>query len=533
MKRTLLAVTIATLGSASVQASPFLPMDARGLSMGNTGVASAKRAHAPAYNPSLLSQAEHDDDFAILFPQVGVTVADDNEVIDTFKDINDDLIPRFEDTLDSGNNDLGDKIQAVSDAANALAAAVPATADEINNAAATIAAIDSANKNLKAALADVETELTNVGSLTSELTNALSSVSGDQVRGRLGMASAIAIPSKSLAGAISFKTDLTFSGRTYFTSEDSALLNAYSAAGLELTNAADSLTDDIDTLLGNANNGTATLDQVLAADGAAQSLQNFTSGNVTTAGGDISIIENGTLSSDAEDAEMNSKLEIVAVAVGELGISLSREFTIMEKKVAVGITPKYQRIMTLHYITEVDNEDEIDEQDLEDSSETFNQFNLDVGASFRFGATNKWIVGVVGKNLLGGKFDTKDAEVRGSLTGETAAGPTIHLDPQFRAGVAFNGDWTTFALDVDLAENKPIAFEQPTQYVALGAEFDLFKTLQLRAGYRTNLSVADADVASIGLGLSPFGLHIDLALMANPNDPEKEIGAALETGFYF
>ena len=112
-------------------------------------------------------------------------------------------------------------------------------------------------------------------------------------------------------------------------------------------------------------------------------------------------------------------------------------------------------------------------------------------------------------------------------------GPEISLKPQYRAGLAFNGDWTTVAIDVDLTENDPIAWENPTQYAAIGAEFDVFDTLQLRAGYRTNLSVSDAEVASIGFGFSPFGLHIDIAAMANPNDVEKEAGVALETGFYF
>jgi hypothetical protein len=82
-------------------------------------------------------------------------------------------------------------------------------------------------------------------------------------------------------------------------------------------------------------------------------------------------------------------------------------------------------------------------------------------------------------------------------------------------------------------ENDPVAFENPTQYAAIGAELDIFSTLQLRLGYRTNMSVADADMVSVGFGLSPFGIHLDIAAMANPSDPEKEAGVALETGFYF
>merc|ERR1712000_563647 len=66
IKRSLLATAIAAMSVQATNAAPFLPMDARGLAMGNTGVASAQRAHAPAYNPSLLSQGSDDDDFALL-----------------------------------------------------------------------------------------------------------------------------------------------------------------------------------------------------------------------------------------------------------------------------------------------------------------------------------------------------------------------------------------------------------------------------------------------------------------------------------
>ena len=82
-------------------------------------------------------------------------------------------------------------------------------------------------------------------------------------------------------------------------------------------------------------------------------------------------------------------------------------------------------------------------------------------------------------------------------------------------------------------ENDPVAFENPTQYAALGVELDVFSFLQLRAGYRTNMSVSGDDVASIGVGLSPFGLHVDIAAMANLDEPKKNAGAALQLGFYF
>src|SRR5690606_13639516 len=106
MKRSLLAVAVTALTSQAVYAAPYMPMDARGLAMGNTGVASAKRAHAPAYNPSLLAQGSEKDDFAILLPEVGVQASDEQEIIDEAELLSDDIIPRFEKAVEGDENSI-------------------------------------------------------------------------------------------------------------------------------------------------------------------------------------------------------------------------------------------------------------------------------------------------------------------------------------------------------------------------------------------------------------------------------------------
>ena len=89
------------------------------------------------------------------------------------------------------------------------------------------------------------------------------------------------------------------------------------------------------------------------------------------------------------------------------------------------------------------------------------------------------------------------------------------------------------AFDLDITENDPIAFEDATQYAALGAEFNVFRLLQLRAGYRANLAATDQDVVTAGIGFSPFAVRMDLGVMANTSDPEKEAGIAFELGVEF
>ena len=108
---------------------------------------------------------------------------------------------------------------------------------------------------------------------------------------------------------------------------------------------------------------------------------------------------------------------------------------------AIGVTPKLQTIETYHYITEMDNEDDIETSDIEDSRATYSHINLDIGASMRLGEHNQWMVGVVAKNLISKDFDLSDAPVRGSSNNLVVEGGTVSLKPQFRAGVSYSNNW--------------------------------------------------------------------------------------------
>jgi hypothetical protein len=551
IKRSLLAASIAAISAQSALAAPFMPMDARGLAMGNTGVASAQRAHAPAYNPSLLSQASDDDDFAIIFPQFGVSVADEEELVDSAQDINDEVVPKFEELFEDGvAGNFTASIQALDAAATSLSNEVNSVATNDGRTPAQKANdLRSRASDFDNALDTVESQLVEVNGVTSDLTKRLDSISGDPLRGRLGVGTALAIPSKSFAAALSINADVNFAGRTVFTRQDQNLINAYGQAASDFVQTAkdQAISTQIDTIATRVeNNDIPTQAQLNPIVASVDTVANYTSPDtVDTAAGDIRIFENGALSTQAEDAELNSQIEVIAVAVAELGLSLSREFDIQGEKIAIGITPKLQKVSTFHYVSELDNEEDIETDDIEDSQEDSSKVNLDIGASYRFGAENNWTVGLVAKNLLGGDFDVADAEIKGSAPADcdnnpatpnevcTLEGGKVSLNPQYRAGLAYSSDWINVAADLDLVENDPIAFENPTQYASIGAELDVFSTLQLRAGYRTNLSVSNAEVVSVGLGFSPFGIHIDIAAMANPSDPEKEAGVALETGFYF
>jgi hypothetical protein len=520
--------------------------------MGSTGVASAKLAHAPQYNPALLSTAHADDDFAIVFPQIGVIVSDEEEMVDSFDALSNDayagsssgesIIDHFEgitDQLDiiltSGDSGTVSMEQQISDF-ETLISNVPGNGGDDSTSAADLTSATNDLNTSATALTDQTQELEDT---TFDLTSELNSISGRAIRGNLGLSGAIAIPSKTFAAAISVSGSTFFSGRMFFTDSDSSLfngyaeaVNAYATSTQDYTQATQDLaqaTEDLETCTTAVTCTATEVDAVTTATTNAEAKQAELENFSYEKDGRTILSTDGISGDIILDDDLTSNVQIVAVGVTEIGLTFSREFEVLGENISFGITPKLQTIKTFNYVASVDDDD-IEEEDVTDTEQDFSSFNLDAGAAYQFGASNQWQVGIVAKNLISKEYETESNA--NTITGEVTK-TKISLDTQFRGGVSHTTDWTVIAIDVDLMENDPVAFEEPTQYAAIGAELDLFDTLQVRAGYRTNLSVSDASVASIGLGLSPFGIHLDIAAMANPSDPEKEAGVAMELGFYF
>jgi hypothetical protein len=556
IKRSLLATSITMAIMQHAAATPLLPMDARGLAMGSTGVASAKLAHAPQYNPALLSTANDEDDFAMIFPQIGGVVADEDEIIESFNDLaNEDykntekpIIDHFDTILTNMGNILTDGPNSVEKQLNNLDDLLPSSIDP-NNPNFDVSSLQTTSANLDASIANLQTQTDDLTLTTFDLTSELDHLSGSPLRGSLGVNGAIAIPSKTFAAAVSVSGSAYFSGRMFFTADDQALLNDYAGAIDDYASEVRDYTSATNALASTINNANTACTanpsstactnlieqvdaQIVTTDKEFNDLNTFSksSGNTTIIGTD----NNGNLVI-AEDPDLTSNVQVIAVGISEIGLTLSRNFEISGYDVAIGITPKLQTIKTFNYVASVEDKD-IEEEDVTNTEQNFSDFNIDAGAAYQFGAYKEWQVGLVAKNLLSKEYKTESNAYgpTDSITGERQISTTkISLDTQFRAGLSHTTDWTVVAIDVDLMENDPVAFESATQYASIGAEFDVFDTLQLRAGYRVNLSAADASIASAGLGFSPFGVHLDFALMTNPSDWKKEVGAAAEFGFYF
>jgi len=523
MYRQSLLTSAILFASTSALATPYMPMDARGLGMGSTGVAGAKYIHAQAYNPALLTSGKESDDFGVSFPQFGANFADEQNIQEDGDDISDNILPRFEDLFENGQpNNLPDAVDGLTTAAETLAEEIQKA--ENNNPSADVA---GASEDFGNAIEATQASVDEVNEATSDLTTALDGISGSPLRGRFGVAGGVAVPNKSLAVAVGARVDANVSARTLFSANDQRLLTAYGLAASDYLGAARDANESISSLDDNSSNA-----ELAAARQDIEEFADFTSEPVETAAGQISIFENGAISSAAEDPRLDSVIQVAAIAVAEVGVSLAREFAIDGRQFSVGVTPKMQAVSTYHYVGQLDEEDNGNEIELEDSERTENHINLDVGTSFFIDNDHRARVGVVIKDLIAKDFELADVPVDGNAQGEVAVGGTVSLSPKIRAGINWNGGWYQMSADLDLTENEPVAFEDATQFLAIGAELDAAGWAQLRAGLRTNLAGA-GNLVTLGAGVSPFGLHMDLALLADFTNPEAEVGGALELGLRF
>lgn len=218
--------------------------------------------------------------------------------------------------------------------------------------------------------------------------------------------------------------------------------------------------------------------------------------------------------------KLTSNLQARGAVVSEVSLALAREFTVAGHSFAVGVTPKYQSVTTYDYKMGV-NAASID---ADQGKKEYSDFNLDVGIAKDY--ANGWKVGMVVKNLISNEYKTAPYVTPGLVA---PAVSTLKIAPQARLGVAHFTEWTTVSMDVDLNKSDSFGFDSKTQYIGLGAELNVYKTVQLRLGYRHNMSDSATSMPTIGLGLSPFGVHIDVAVAAN----DAELAGALQLGFRF
>ena len=222
-------------------------------------------------------------------------------------------------------------------------------------------------------------------------------------------------------------------------------------------------------------------------------------------------------------------LNITGAMTTEVGFSISRGFEFMERKVAIGITPKMVSAEAVGFSESIISANTGLNDLVDNSVQELDDFiTLDIGVVME--VSDNIQVGLVAKNLI-----TEEMTFL-TTTGGTAS---LSFDTQLRIGAAYSNDFLTVGADLDLIENDSVlsggTFKGLNrQNLSVGAEFNAFDFVQLRLGMIKNLAggISSADKSAIttaGIGLW-LGFNLDIAVMAGAGD---SLGAFVQTGFKF
>jgi len=215
--------------------------------------------------------------------------------------------------------------------------------------------------------------------------------------------------------------------------------------------------------------------------------------------------------------------DVVALGVSiiEVGLPIGTEFSFAGMQLSLGVTPKHVQVDVIEYTESILTATIDDIQDA-DSEDLGSFTTVDAGAVLSIIDTFR--VGFVAKNLIEETKYTSGLNNGGNPT-------AINIETQYRVGAAFDGGFFTLAADMDLNERKPVGFENPSQSLSVGAEFDAFSIAQLRVGYQSNMAsgATDPDLLSVGVGFW-LGFNLDVALVAGE---DSSYGAFVQSGFHF
>lgn len=215
-------------------------------------------------------------------------------------------------------------------------------------------------------------------------------------------------------------------------------------------------------------------------------------------------------------AGLQSQILVRGVVAKDIGIAAARHFDNFYD-LDIGIVPKFTQYTTYDYAAGAQNNAKVS---LNQGQKNDSAFSMDAGVAktYQHGA-DELKAGMAIKNIIPSSFTT-------------VLGNRIEVKPQATLGVSYLTKLTSSGIDLDIIPNKAMmtGFNKDSQYLRLGAEFDAWRWAQIRIGYRHDIKGNYPGLPSIGLGLSPFGIHFDLSVAAAS---KQEMAASLQTGFRF
>lgn len=219
---------------------------------------------------------------------------------------------------------------------------------------------------------------------------------------------------------------------------------------------------------------------------------------------------------------LESTISAAGYSVADAGFALGYEIDTASipllTSLGVGVNLKYQRLDFIDYHAKIVDfdEDDITGDDVKDSS---TGVNADIGAVMTFDEAQRWSASVVFRDLK-----------ENSVTNNN--GQEFTTDTRGIIGAGYQGKLFSLSGQVDVNEHGELGnVLEPVQYASIGAEFNMWKHAQLRAGYRTELNDVEEDLITAGIGLSPFDLFaLDIAAFSGAND---NLGGVVQFGLKF
>jgi len=201
---------------------------------------------------------------------------------------------------------------------------------------------------------------------------------------------------------------------------------------------------------------------------------------------------------------INNKLtyvKLTGLAYAEIPIAYGHQFSTDFGKFDVGASFKVMPGYTYDYSIAVDTKSNNLSDELDNAKKKDTSFGIDVGLLYKPEAISNLSLGLVGKNLNTPKFDT-------------ASGGELEVEPQIRAGIAYDllGDRVTLALDADLTENETFIPNYNSRFVGGGINLHPFSWLSLRGGLMENISESDEGIIYTGgFSLGTKWIQLDVA----------------------
>lgn len=207
--------------------------------------------------------------------------------------------------------------------------------------------------------------------------------------------------------------------------------------------------------------------------------------------------------------DFDTTVSAAGAVVKEAGVAMSRQIQLFGQPIAAGITVKAQTIETFEDVERL-----VDDRIHVDANSKFHAgLNFDIGFAKLYGENLR--VGLAIKDVIPRNYRTSQST-------------SIRFRPRARIGAAYQLDRLQLSGDIDITRNEPIGTEDPTQEVAVGAEWGL-DAIKVRVGYRHDFQGNRDGVASVGAGATWNRLVLDLAIAAS-GDAKS---AAMQIGIAF